>query len=149
MDEIQQEIRKIMVSINRIDGIYYQWAKRIGLKDNMLALLYALSDGNLHSQKQISEEWLIPKTTINTVIQECIQKDYVVLQQEPHSKERFTPKWCSKTCAMRNCMPICRQERPTRKPLPPYLRSSPSSCKKPMKTLNAKSKEYFSQWTTD
>lgn len=88
MDEIQQEIRKIMVSINRIDGIYYQWAKRIGLKDNMLALLYALSDGNLHSQKQISEEWLIPKTTINTVIQECIQKDYVVLQQEPHSKEK-------------------------------------------------------------
>lgn len=77
-----------MVSINRIDGIYYQWAKRIGLKDNMLALLYALSDGNLHSQKQISEEWLIPKTTINTVIQECIQKDYVVLQQEPHSKEK-------------------------------------------------------------
>lgn len=77
-----------MVSINRIDGIYYQWAKRIGLKDNMLALLYALSDGKLHSQKQISEEWLIPKTTINTVIQECIQKDYVVLQQEPHSKEK-------------------------------------------------------------
>lgn len=88
MNEIQQEIRKIMVSINRIDGIYYQWAKRIGLKDNMLALLYALSDGKLHSQKQISEEWLIPKTTINTVIQECIQKDYVVLQQEPHSKEK-------------------------------------------------------------
>ena len=89
MDDKNNQIRKIMISINRIDGIYYQWSRRIGVKDNMLALLYALSDGKLHTQKQISEEWLIPKTTINTVIKECVDNGYVILQHEPHTKEKL------------------------------------------------------------
>ena len=89
MQNKNTQIRKIMLSINQIDGIYYQWARKIGLKENMLALLYALSDGELHTQKKISEEWLIPKTTINTVIKECVLKGYIVLQHEPHTKEKL------------------------------------------------------------
>lgn len=89
MKHENDQIRKIMISINQIDGVYYRWARKIGLPGNMLALLYALSDGKSYSQKQISEEWLIPKTTINTVIKECILKGYVVLQQEPHTKEKM------------------------------------------------------------
>lgn len=72
MEDKNEQIRKIMISINRIDGVYYQWARGIGLKDNMLSLLYALSDGKPYTQKQICDEWLIPKTTINTVIKECV-----------------------------------------------------------------------------
>ncbi|MDO4438937.1 MAG: MarR family transcriptional regulator [Eubacteriales bacterium] len=71
------EIRRLMIALNKIDGIYYLIAKKAGTKENMLSLLYALSDGKSHSQKQICEEWLIPKTTINTVVKECIQKGYV------------------------------------------------------------------------
>lgn len=87
-DKISQ-IRKIMLSINQIDGIYYQLARKMGLKENMLALLYALSDGKPYTQKQISKEWLIPKTTINTLIKECILNGYIVLQHEPHTKEKM------------------------------------------------------------
>lgn len=89
MQDKDNQIRKIMLSINQIDGIYYQWARKIGLKENLLALLYALSDGKQYTQTQISEEWLIPKTTINTVIKECILNGYIVLQQEPHTKEKL------------------------------------------------------------
>lgn len=89
MQDKNDKIRKIMISINQIDGIYYQWAKKIGLKENLLALLYALSDGKPYTQKQISEEWLIPKTTINTVIKECILNGYIVLRREPHTKEKL------------------------------------------------------------
>lgn len=89
MQDKDNQIRKIMLSINQIDGIYYQWARKIGLKENLLALLYALSDGKQYTQTQISEEWLIPKTTINTVIKECVLNGYIVLQQEPHTKEKL------------------------------------------------------------
>ncbi len=89
MQDKNNKIRKIMLSINQIDGLYYQWARKIGLKENLLSLLYALSDGNPYTQKQISEEWLIPKTTINTVIKECIRNGYIVLRQEPHTKEKL------------------------------------------------------------
>lgn len=82
-------IRRIMLSINQIDGIYYQWARKIGLPENMLALLYALSDGKPCSQKQVSEEWLIPKTTINTLVKECIRNGHMVLHHEPHTKEKL------------------------------------------------------------
>ena len=48
-----------------------------------LSLLYALDDGQPHSQKQICEDWLIPKTTINTVVKACQEAGYVTLQSMP------------------------------------------------------------------
>ena len=59
-----------MLSLTRIAEIYYRWGRKVGIKENLLALLYALSDGGHYTQKQICEEWLIPKTTINTLIKE-------------------------------------------------------------------------------
>lgn len=79
MNNNRTEIRRLMIAINKIDGIYYMIAKKEKTKENMLALLYALSDGKSHSQKQICEEWLIPRTTINTVVKECINNGYVTL----------------------------------------------------------------------
>lgn len=41
--------------------------------------MYALNDGNPHTQIEISNDWELPKTTVNTVIKD-IQKDgYVEL----------------------------------------------------------------------
>lgn len=77
MTDDRTDIRRLMITLNQIHGIYYFIAKKAGTKGNMIFLLYALCDGQPHSQKQISEEWLIPKTTINTVVKECIQKGYV------------------------------------------------------------------------
>ncbi|MBS5145185.1 MAG: MarR family transcriptional regulator [Butyricicoccus pullicaecorum] len=79
MNNTRTEIRRLMIALNKIDGIYYLIAKKSGTKENMLSLLYALSDGKSHSQKQICEEWLIPRTTINTVVKECINSGYVTL----------------------------------------------------------------------
>lgn len=93
MDQLETRVRKIMIATNRIDGLYYLWAKSTGLNENTLALLYALNDGEEHTQKQISQEWLIPKTTVNTVVRECVEKGYVELKPGEHTKEktiRFT-----------------------------------------------------------
>lgn len=83
-----ENIRRIMICVNRIDGIYYAFAKKVGIKDNILSLLYALNDGQQHTQKEICDEWLIPRTTINTVVKECVKKGYVTLEKERHTREK-------------------------------------------------------------
>ena len=68
MNETFAEIRRLMLATNRIDGAYYLLSRKLGVKENILALLYALDDEETHSQKRICEDWLFPKTTINTII---------------------------------------------------------------------------------
>lgn len=88
MEEKIKKIRQIMISVNRIDGIYYRWAKNAGIKENTLALFYVLSDGQPHSQKEICDEWFIPKTTINTIVKEYIQKEFIVFDKASNGKEK-------------------------------------------------------------
>ena len=38
-------VRRILTDVNRTDGIYYRFAKRIGITENALGLFYALSAG--------------------------------------------------------------------------------------------------------
>lgn len=93
MTDDQTDIRRLMVALHQIDGIYYFIAKKAGTKGKMILLLYALNDGLPHSQKEICDQWLIPKTTINTVVKECIQKGYVkvsALEQKEKKLELTT-----------------------------------------------------------
>lgn len=95
MSPCRDKIRSIMIATNKIDGVYYLLSRHLGLKANTLALLYALDDGKSHSQKQICQEWLMPKTTLNTVVRECVENGYVTLVSEEHTREkvvRLTPK---------------------------------------------------------
>ena len=52
-EEKQRLIRRLTQAFNRIDGAYYYCARRLGVEENTLALLYALDDGRPHSQKQV------------------------------------------------------------------------------------------------
>ena len=83
-----EAIRRVMLSINKIDGLYYLLAKRMGVNENTLAFLYALADGQPHSQKAISDEWLIPRTTINTIVRGMLADGYIVFSDQPHAKEK-------------------------------------------------------------
>ena len=75
---------RLNISVNRINGGYYIWAKRHGLQENRLTVLYALGDGKTHTQTEISREWLIPKTTVNTVVKKLISEG--LLKQEGNDK---------------------------------------------------------------
>ncbi|MGI5825577.1 MAG: MarR family transcriptional regulator [Bacillota bacterium] len=89
MESYRDVIRRIMHSLNVIDGVYDKWSKMQGLKENTLLLLYVLDDDQAHSQKQICEEWLISKTTLNTIIKECETKGYIELKQwSGHKQEK-------------------------------------------------------------
>lgn len=64
-----------------IDGFYSIYARKYNVKENELWILYALNDGKEHSQIDISENWDIPKTTINTIIKQLEKEKYVELIQ--------------------------------------------------------------------
>ncbi len=83
-----QILTQLIYATNRIDGAYYFRSKKSGLNENKYAVLYALSENKAYTQKQLSEEWLIPKTTINTVIKELQQEEIICFILEPHKKEK-------------------------------------------------------------
>ena len=83
MDELHQLNRWLIAATSAADGAYYRWAVQSGVTPHTLDLLYALDDGLPHSQKQICEEWAIPKTTINTVVKACQTAGYITLAPMP------------------------------------------------------------------
>lgn len=80
MTNEREAIRRIMISINKIDELYERVQRKAGVKGNTVWVLYALDDGKPHSQKQIYEEWLIPKTTLNTIVKELESNGYVRME---------------------------------------------------------------------
>ena len=66
-------------ALYHVDAFYDEFAKMSNVSSALLWVLYALNDGKSHTQIEISNDWKLPKTTVNTVIKE-IQKDgYVEL----------------------------------------------------------------------
>mgnify|MGYP003297999455 CR=1 FL=1 len=66
-------------ALYHVDSFYDEFAKKSNVSSALLWVLYALNDGNPHTQIEISNDWELPKTTVNTVIKD-IQKDgYVEL----------------------------------------------------------------------
>ena len=41
----RESVRRLMVAINRVDGIWYLLARKSGMKVNTISLLFALDDG--------------------------------------------------------------------------------------------------------
>lgn len=66
-------------AIYRLDSFYDEFAKQSNISSALLWVLYALNDGEAHTQIEISNDWELPKTTVNTVIKEIEQKGYVNL----------------------------------------------------------------------
>ncbi len=87
-EEDYRKIRRLMLATTRIDGAYYFFSRRVGIKENILTLLYAMDDGEPHSQKQICEDWLVPKTTINTNIRELKEAGYIRLFPGEGTREK-------------------------------------------------------------
>ncbi len=66
-------------ALYHVDSFYDEFAKKSNVSSALLWVLYALNDGKPHTQIEISNDWELPKTTVNTVIKD-IQKDgYVEL----------------------------------------------------------------------
>ena len=66
--------------VYQIDDVYEEYGKQCQIgSPNLLWILYALNDGERHSQKQICEDWAIPRSTANTIIKDLEDKNLVAL----------------------------------------------------------------------
>lgn len=67
-------------ALYHIDAVYDDFAKKSGVAPTLLWIMYALNDGNTHTQKEICMDWELPKSTVNTIMTELRQKGFVMLE---------------------------------------------------------------------
>ena len=66
---------------NRVDRLYYKWAKEHGISYNVLAVLYVAYKDPESTQKVVSEEWSLPKQTVNTICKDLCERGYLTLEK--------------------------------------------------------------------
>ena len=110
MDIDRKKFKRMMVLISRIDEVYYRALKSIGIKDNLFVLLYAIYDGETYSQKRICDECLIPKTTLNTIVNECVREGYVELVPSGGREKKIVLTEAGRTFAESVLEPIFKAE---------------------------------------
>lgn len=104
MTECSEAIRRVATAINQLDGIYYLLGKRSGINENVLAILSVMSNGEPHSQKEISDKYLIPRTTINSIIKSMLAEGYLSFCPGRQRKEKLlqlTPQGKAYAAAIR------------------------------------------------
>ena len=75
---MRENARRLVLAVCKANEVYYQCEQKKHISDAELCVLYALDDNIPHSQKAIAEEWLIPKTTVNSIVKRWEKARYVV-----------------------------------------------------------------------
>ncbi len=77
-------------ALYRVDAVYDDFAKRSGVAPTLLWILYALNDGNAHTQREICTDWELPKSTVNTVMAQLKQNGFVALSPIKGKRREMT-----------------------------------------------------------
>lgn len=83
MEAIRAQARRLIIALYNIDETYFDNAHKQAVKESELCLMYALDDGRPHSQREIVQEWLIPKTTLNTIVKQWEREGLLELSSIP------------------------------------------------------------------
>lgn len=87
--DIRQQMEQLCACFCRQEELYGEWAKAHGMSCNEVMTLYALDLGRPCTQKQISQEWLIPKQTLNTIVKALERQGYVYFELQPGKREKL------------------------------------------------------------
>ncbi len=91
----RQQMDSIAVHLGKITKLYHQCAKLHGMTYNTMMVLGALRHYQTCTQKQIVEQWGLPKQSVNTIIKKLHNDQYVALLPGRNNKEKlltFTDK---------------------------------------------------------
>lgn len=80
MKNKRDKVKQLSKILYNIDTQYIKVVRQMGYKANMFWLLYSLDNNDPMSQKQICEDWDMPKTTLNTLIKECEGLGYITFE---------------------------------------------------------------------
>ena len=86
---LRTQLQSFFTDLSRQNELYALWAKRKGIRPSTMTVLYALDQAAaICTQGQIANQWLLPKQTVHTVVQELEQAGYLVKESKPGQKEK-------------------------------------------------------------
>ena len=86
--DLRKEMEIVNSCICQSNALYSEWAKQHGITYNMLMILCTVYEKGVCTQKQIAEEWLIPKQTVHTIVKELERRGYVRFRPGRDQKEK-------------------------------------------------------------
>ncbi len=81
--------RRLIRALCNIDEVYYLNEGKRKLSNGELCVIYALDDGKPHSQREISQEWLVPKTSVNTIVKRWEKDGYLTMTPIPGKRREM------------------------------------------------------------
>ena len=84
---MKSKARRLTLAIYNIDQSYTYNERKRRMSLAELNIMYALDDGLPHSQAELCRDWLVPKTTMNTIIRRW-EKEGLAVQVPVRGKRR-------------------------------------------------------------
>lgn len=84
----KNELRELFNIFNETNKAYNELASKVGLSYNQMVILYYLQSHNNVTQKNIVDDMLIPKQTINTILNNWINAGYIFFENELSKKNK-------------------------------------------------------------
>ncbi len=86
---MRETARRLILALYNIDEVYYLNEGKKKLSDAELCVMYALDDGKPHSQREISQEWLVPKTSVNTIVKRWEKEGLLTMTPIPGKRREM------------------------------------------------------------
>ena len=85
----KSELRQLFDIMNETDKMYNVLAKKVDLSFNQLIILYYLRTHKNVTQKDIASDMLVPKQTINSILNNWIKDGFIIFQNESSKKNKI------------------------------------------------------------
>ena len=83
----QEPVERIHHQIRKLASVYRNAVRRFGITENEFLVWYTLIIiGGEHSQQDICGTWLLSKQTVNSIIQNMVQKGFAYLELVPGTR---------------------------------------------------------------
>lgn len=89
MSDMRLTARRLILALNKIDEIYLAGEQNSPVSDEELCMMYALDDGQPHSQRDICMEWMLKKSTVNTIVKRWSSEGYITMQPIPGKRREM------------------------------------------------------------
>lgn len=76
----REQLRLMNAGISKIDRLYSRWSQKSGVNTYAVGILYMLIEDGCITQKQISDEFDIPKQSVNNVISGLKNDGYISME---------------------------------------------------------------------
>ena len=86
---IEKNMERLFRDDFKVEFLYREWSKKFGISYYAMLILFAINQGDACTQKEIGEQWLLPKQTVNAAVKEFQKKGYIQLTPGRNQKEKL------------------------------------------------------------